>query len=401
MTTTPAPLSRLRWSDLLPLSLTGLRSRRLRTALSGLGIAIGIAALVSVLGITRSSQADLLAQIDSLGTNLLTMANGQDSQGQEVELPAHAAANVSRLAGVQAVSATAAISNIGVYRTDLVPAYETGALSVRATDGALLRALNGTIHAGTFLNAATSHFPATVLGYQVAQSLGIADLSHPTRIWLTGHWFTVVGILDPMPLAQEIDRSALVGFGVAEQLFGFDGHASRIYVRADTARVEQVGPLLAPTADPETPQEVQVTRPSDALAARVAVACSGTALYLGLGAVALLVGGIGIANVMVIAVLERRTEIGLRRALGATRAHVGLEFLTEALVLSALGGTAGVVLGSVITVAFAHARHWTALIPAVAVWGGLGTAVVLGAAAGVYPALRAARLSPTDALRSA
>jgi putative ABC transport system permease protein len=204
-----------------------------------------------------------------------------------------------------------------------------------------------------------------------------------------------------MPLAQEIDRSALIGFGAATGLFGYDGHASRIYVRADTAVVEQVAQLLAPTADPETPQEVQVTRPSDALAARVAVAGSGTVLYLGLGAVALLVGAIGIANVMVIAVLERRSEIGLRRALGATRGHVGVEFLAEALVLSGAGGAAGVALGAAITVAFAHARHWTALVPAVAIWGGLGTALVLGAVAGVYPALRAAQLSPTEALRSA
>jgi len=399
--TSGEPRARLRPADLLPLSVAGLRSRRLRTTLSGLGIAIGIAALVAVLGITRSSQADLLAQIDSLGTNLLTMANGQDSQGQEVELPARSAASVARLPGVQSVSATAQINGVGVYRTDLVPSYETGALAVRATDGALLATLSGSVADGAFLNPATSRFPVTVLGYQAARTLGIADVRRPTRIWLTGHWFTVVGILAPMPLAQEIDRSALIGFGAAASLFGYDGHPSRVYVRSDTAVVEQVAQLLAPTADPETPQEVLVTRPSDALAARVAVAGSGTVLYLGLGAVALLVGAIGIANVMVIAVLERRSEIGLRRALGATRGHVGVEFLTEALVLSGTGGATGVALGAVITIGFAHARHWTALVPAVAIWGGLGIALVLGAIAGVYPALRAAQLSPTEALRSA
>jgi putative ABC transport system permease protein len=289
---------------------------------------------------------------------------------------------------------------VHVYRTDKVPPYRNGALAVRATDFHLLAALGAHLSSGRFLDGATGHFPVTVLGDAAARTLGVGDLSRPRLVWLGGRWFAVAGILDALPLAPEIDRSALVGFDVADAMLGLDGHPSRLYVRADTDRVQQVGLLLAPTVDPLSPQDVAVSRPSDALAARVAVASSTRALYLGLGAVALLVGALGIANVMVVAVLERRTEIGLRRTLGATRGHVAAQFLVESLVLSSLGGLAGVAIGTGATTVLARAHGWSLLIPGQALWGGFGLALALGAVAGCYPAVRAARLSPTDALRS-
>jgi putative ABC transport system permease protein len=260
--------------------------------------------------------------------------------------------------------------------------------------------LDGHLLRGAFLNAATSRFPATVLGYAAARSLGITTITPDTRIWLGGHWFTVVGILGPFPLAPEIDLSAIVGPAIAHRLLGYDGHPSRIYIRTDTSRVVQVSGLLAATANPEAPDEVSVSRPSDVLAARVTVAGSSTTLFLGLGAVALLVGAIGIANLMVISVLERRSEIGLRRALGATRRHIAVQFLAESVLLGAVGGLAGIVAGIGMTVALAALRGWSVAVPAIAIWGGLGAAVAIGAVAGLYPAVRAARLAPTDALRS-
>jgi putative ABC transport system permease protein len=407
-----APRPRLRAADLLPTGTIGLRARKLRAALSALGIAIGIGALVAVLGVTRSSQADLLAQIDRLGTNLLTVANGRSLQDQEAPLPAHAAAMLRRIDGVQRLAATAQLEGVGVYRTDQVPVARTGALSVRATDQHLLTTLDGSLRQGGFLTTATADHPVTVLGYEAARTLGIdrTDLARPERVWIApssstgdtagGHWFSVAGILDPLPLAPEIDRSALVGFAAARSRLGLEGTPSRIYLRAEVDRVEEVAELLAPTASPIRPEEVAASRPSDALAARVAARSAGTSLFLGLGAVALLVGGIGIANVMVVAVLERRAEIGLRRALGATRGHVAAQFLTESLLLAAGGGAAGVVLGGAITAAMARARGWTLLLPPEAVWGGLTAALAIGAVAGLYPALRAARLAPTEALRT-
>jgi putative ABC transport system permease protein len=397
---TALPYSRLRAADLLPIATIGLRTRRIRAALSVLGIAIGIAAIVAVLGITRSSQSDLLARIDRLGTNLLTVTNGHTLGGDETELPPTAAATIGRTDAVQRVAPTAELTTVKIYRTDQVPAYHSGGLAARACDPTLLSTLDGHLAHGVFLNDATTQYPTVVLGHDAAQQLGIAQLDNPTRIWLGGHWFQVIGILQPFELAPEIDRSALIGFPIASRYFGYDGHPSRIYVRADTTRTTTAASLLARATNPEDPETVNVSRPSDALTARLAVAGSTTSLFLGLGAVALLVGGIGIANVMVISVLERRGEIGLRRALGAARRHVVAQFLVESLLLAAFGGATGLGIGALATYTLALQRGWRPLIPATAVWTGLTAALLIGAIAGLYPAQRAARLSPTDALRT-
>ena len=311
--------------DIVRTGSLGLRTRRLRAALSALGIAIGIAAMVAVLGISESSKADLLAQLDRLGTNLLRVAPGQSFLGEDAVLPEAAPAMLRRVAGVQQVAATAVVDGATVRRSPYVDEEETGGISVAAADPSLPAAVGATLAHGRFLNAATGRYPAVVLGAGAALTLGIDDTG--SRVWIAGRWFTVVGILRSATLAPDLDDAALIGFDVAASLLDADRNASTIYVRADPDAVARVRDLLGATANPEHPEEVDVSRPSDALEARAAAKTAFTSLFLGLGAVALLVGGVGIANVMVISVLERRSEVGLRRALGATRGHVGAQFL--------------------------------------------------------------------------
>ncbi len=392
--------SRLGARDVLRVGSLGLRSRRLRASLSALGISIGIAAIVGVLGISQSSKSSLLAELGRLG-NLLTVEPGQTFFGANAELPVQAPGMVGRIGPVADVTALGSVSNADVYRNAHVPAVQTNGLGVNAADPGLLKTLGGEMASGTFLNAATAKYPAVVLGSDAATALGIDRADARTEIWLGNHWFTVVGILKPVALAPEIDRSALIGFPVAESLLGFDGHPTKLYIRTDPSQVAAVRSVLPQTAYPAHPDQVQVSRPSDVLAAQAAAKGAYNGLLLGLGAVALLVGGVGIANVMVISVLERRSEIGLRRALGATRRHVGMQFLAESLLLAVVGGLVGTALGVLATASYAASQHWSIELPPLAIYGGIGAAAVIGAVAGLYPATRAARLSPTDALRSA
>jgi putative ABC transport system permease protein len=377
----------------------GLRTRKLRAALSALGIAIGVAAIVAVLGLSSSSQAGLLAEIDKLGTNLLVVTNGQTFFGQTAELSKEAPGMIARIGPVTQVQYTGSVSG-NVYRSPLVNSINTNGLGIEAASLGLLRTVGSSLSSGRYLNAATATKPVCVLGAVAAQRLGIDRVFPGERIWLGGQWFYVAGILTPAVLASEIDSSVLVGFPAAETYLQFDGHPSTIYVRADTSEVASVQSVLAETANPESPNEVNVSQPSAALVARAEAQSALNGLFLGLGAVALLVGAVGVANIMVISVLERRSEIGLRRALGATRGHIRTQFLAEAAMLSVLGGLVGIAAGSIATAIYATSKGWAIVVPALAWGGGFGAALAIGLVAGLFPALRAARMSPTEALRT-
>ncbi|MEU7861947.1 ABC transporter permease [Nonomuraea sp. NPDC049141] len=387
--------SRLSTVDVLRVGAAGLRARPARVVLSALGIAIGIATMIAVIGISSSSREQLLRRLDRLGTNLLTAAPGRTLFGDKAELPVSALSAVERIGPVSTASATGTV-DATVRRTDHIPEAVTGGISVQAASAELLTTLEGDVAKGTWLNAATERAPAVVLGSAAAKRLGLGRIG--VRVWMGDQWFTVIGILGPMPLAPEIERSVLLGFPAAETYLGFDGHPTTIYERSGEEAVAAVRAVLPRTVNPENPEQVEVSRPSDALAARAAAADAFTSLLLGLGAVALLVGGVGVANTMVISVLERRKEIGLRRSLGATRGQVRIQFLAESLLLSALGGVAGSVLGALATAGYAVSRGWPPVVPPWAIGGAVGATLIIGTIAGLYPAMRAARLSPTIAL---
>jgi len=390
--------SRLHPSDIVGLGAIGLRASRVRAALTMAGIAIGIAAMVGVLVISESSRSDLLAQLDRLGTNMLRVTAGQTLFGGEAELAPQATAMIERVGPVESASGVATV-DATVRRTDYIDEGRTGGISVTAADLDLLDTLRAEVATGSWLDEASSTLPTTVLGNTAARRLGIDETG--VRVWMDDSWFTVIGVLEPVELASELDSSAFVGVPLAETLFEYDGSPSTIYVRSDVDFIEDVRAVMGRTANPEDASEVQVTRPSDVIEAKAAAAVAFTDLFLGLGAVALIVGGFGIANVMLMSVMERRGEIGLRRALGATRRHIAMQFVSEALALAFVGGVLGVLLGAGLAVAYALSQSWIPIIPAVAVVGGIVAAVAIGAIAGFYPAMRAARLSPTDALRGA
>ncbi|NEB04277.1 ABC transporter permease [Streptomyces sp. SID13726] len=384
--------------DILGLGLLGIRTRKVRAALSALGISIGIATLIVVTGIPASSQQALMRELSALGTNMLQAVPA--NQDPPVLLPPESVDMVRRIRPVTAASAVAN-THAEVLRNDRLGKADYTGLTVLATKLDLLRTINAEVGSGRFLGAGTERFPTAVLGSVAASRLGIPSIGggrDAPQIWVGSHWFTVIGVLDKTPLSPDIDRSVLVGWDAARTVLKFDGHPTVIYLKAKESRIEAVRDVLPATINPELPGVVQVSRPSDALAAKRATESTFSALFLGLAGVALLVGGIGVANTMVISVLERRREIGLRRALGANRGQIRAQFLTESVALSALGGLAGTLLGTLATIAYATHQHWPPVVPLTSVTAGFLGAVLIGMLAGAYPSLRAARLTPTEAL---
>lgn len=413
--------------DLVAVALASHRGRPLRVVLSSVGVAIGTAALVAVTGVAASNTAHHLAELDRMGANLLTVSPGSDVQDQPVALPDTAPEMIDRIGPVTATAVVrAAPDGARAYRTDRVPSHLGSGLLVRAASPGLPEALDTPLAWGRWFDDASRRLPTATLGARSAETLGVRGPGQ--RIWVADRWHVVIGVLEPVPLAAELDHTVFLGDGWAAALAsdavavgasdvtslglaagaagsGPDdpplGEVVAVHVATHPGTAAVVREVLARTASPAAPQHVSVSALSDHAAARELAEDSLTTLAAALAAIALTIGGVGIANTMVVAVVERRGEIGLRLALGARRVHVAAQFVVEALVLSVLGGAVGAGLGVVATVGYAAVEQQPVALAFGPLVAAPGLAVLVGAVAGVYPAVRAARSSPDEALRSA
>ena len=388
----------LRTRDLFFVAVYGVKARKGRAALTSIGIGIGIAAIVAVSGIAASGSADLLSTLESLGTNLVKASPQAGFFGTQEELPEGVIGMVERIGPVEEVTSTTQ-TDLLVRRSNFISEFEGGGISTIVTSSELLNVIGGKLSEGRFITDGLSDLPVTVLGNVTAKRLGITNLSKPTKILIDDEWFGVIGIVEELKIHPDLDRSVFIGYGAAKKLFDINEEPTTIYLRANPTFIEDVVEVIAPSMNPENPDQVEVSRPSDALEAQQAVEASFTNLLLGLGSVALLVGGVAIANVMVMSVLERRMEIGVRRSIGATRREIRYQFLLESIVLSGIGGLVGVMLGSLITLAYTNYTNIVFSIPVWQILGAVVLALLIGAISGVYPAIKASKIQPAEAVR--
>jgi putative ABC transport system permease protein len=318
--------------------------------------------------------------------------------GTQEELPEGVIGMVERIGPVEEVTSTTQ-TDLLVRRSNFISEFEGGGISTIVTSSELLNVIGGKLSEGRFITDGLSDLPVTVLGNVTAKRLGITNLSKPTKILIDDEWFGVIGIVEELKIHPDLDRSVFIGYGAAKKLFDINEEPTTIYLRANPTFIEDVVEVIAPSMNPENPDQVEVSRPSDALEAQQAVEASFTNLLLGLGSVALLVGGVAIANVMVMSVLERRMEIGVRRSIGATRREIRYQFLLESIVLSGIGGLVGVMLGSLITLAYTNYTNIVFSIPVWQILGAVVLALLIGAISGVYPAIKASKIQPAEAVR--
>ena len=390
--------NKLRTRDLFFVAVYGVKARKGRAALTSIGIGIGIAAIVAVSGIAASGSADLLSTLESLGTYLVKASPQAGFFGTQEELPEGVIGMVERIGPVEEVTSTTQ-TDLLVRRSNFISEFEGGGISTIVTSSELLNVIGGKLSEGRFITDGLSDLPVTVLGNVTAKRLGITNLSKPTKILIDDEWFGVIGIVEELKIHPDLDRSVFIGYGAAKKLFDINEEPTTIYLRANPTFIEDVVEVIAPSMNPENPDQVEVSRPSDALEAQQAVEASFTNLLLGLGSVALLVGGVAIANVMVMSVLERRMEIGVRRSIGATRREIRYQFLLESIVLSGIGGLVGVMLGSLITLAYTNYTNIVFSIPVWQILGAVVLALLIGAISGVYPAIKASKIQPAEAVR--
>lgn len=391
---------RLRMHDVVGTAWLGVAARPQRTMLAALGVALGIAAMIALTGAAASNRAHLLAEFDALGADLAVVAPGEGPDRKPVPLPGTAPETIARQDGVARVGVVeTAPPGLAVYRTHLIPRTETSGVTVAVARPDLLAALDAAVVSGRWFDDASRSLPTAVLGATAAERLGIDRAGD--RVLIGGEWYGVIGILAPVGIVDSLDAAVFLGdrWVAAHLRAGDDPEIAAVYVRAEPGRLADVSAILAAAASPGSPY-ASVTRAADLVQARAVADDSLATLGLALGGIALLVGGVGIANTMLVSVMERRGEIGLRRSLGARPGQIATQFVTESAMLSLLGGAGGILLGVAGAAATAAVLRQPLALPITTILLAPIVSVMVGALAGLQPAVRAARLAPTAALRS-
>ena len=396
--------SKLRARDALSLGTLGLRTRKGRTAMAAIGIAIGVASLVALVGIINSGEADAQRDLLDQGIDVLELTPGTSFADEPELLPGAAAAIDTHMRDLVDVVASIRRVPATLRKTDFIPEVETGGIrlfSVNEDDLDLLVPLRGGVAHGRFHDAATVRVPTVVLGADTAEVLGFDELYANPTVHISGNEFAVIGVLEPFTISQglTLNRAALIGSPVAENLFDADDNPERIWVQTDLDVIEMVRELLPRQANPEAPGEVSVS--SLDLEAREIISENFESLLSLLVVVIIVVGAIGVGNIMLISVLERRGEIGVRRALGAQKKHIAVQFLIESMLLTLLGGLAGIAVGLAVVTATTRVLDWPMTVQLSFIGVGLAVTLGVGLVAGLYPAWRASRMDPAEAVRPA
>jgi putative ABC transport system permease protein len=387
--------------DLLSVAWTGLTARRVRTLLIMVGPVVGVAAMVCAIGLTESAKGSLQAQLAKLGTNLIVAQAGGTFGSQNPTFPNNAVQRVRAISSVESAAATTNMSAVAALPIQGASAYyEAFPVPVRAADLNLPSVLNVPVIDGRWLNKADEqlHVDSVVLGEGIAKQYGYLP-GEVRTIELNGVNFGVVGVLGPVPLDPDLDNAVFVTQWAAQNVFQTNGQPNQLYVRADPGTTQQTANAIPTAISLGGSDQTSTQVPSDVLqaAAQANTTLQEVALFAGL--LALTVGGLGIANVMSISVIQRSSEIGIRRAVGHNRAKIGMQFLLESLFVGILGGTMGAILGVIIVYVVSAFAHWTAVVnySQIPLW--MALAVAVSAVAGLFPSIKAARLEPLETLR--